>query len=136
MFAGELWDLREPRDDGDKRARREVEGREVQEDGGGRRRRRVQQAFILQSQRDGSGEESQPEGDPGEQRYILGKVWVVKVVTCDGWRVTGEVWGSNELESNGKMFRLYTEERKSEEQIWKRQEIVETEQVWVRPDLI
>ena len=88
------------RDDGETRARREVEGWEVQEDGGrccrrrSRRRRRVSQAFVLQSQRDGSGEESQPESDPGEQRYqhhttletrphphyILGKVWAVKVV--------------------------------------------------------
>ena len=59
------------RDDGETRARREVEGWEVQEDGGRccRRRRRVSQAFVLQSQRDGSGEESQPESDPGEQRY-------------------------------------------------------------------
>ena len=58
------------RDDGEKRARREVEGREVQEDGGRRRwrRGRVQQTFILQSQCEGSGEESQPESYPGEQR--------------------------------------------------------------------
>ena len=30
---------------------------------------------------------------------------------------------------DGQMFRLHTEERKSSEQIWKRQEILETEQV-------
>ena len=58
------------RDDWDGRARREVEGRQVEEDGGRRRsRRRVQQTFLLPSECDRPGEEGQSESDPGEQRY-------------------------------------------------------------------
>lgn len=71
----------EVRDVGEKRARREVEGREVQEDGGRRcRERRNQQTFLLQSQRDGSGQESQSESDPGEQRYTSSMILCVDKV--------------------------------------------------------